>query len=806
MTDFSPDKGGIGSNDSEIKPVSIDDQGSQIFPKQGAGDKPSSVQRGLFLKYVVMFVAVVSLALAINGASDIWFSYHEQQALLVRIQREQVRSAVDKISQFLTETMAGLSWETQLSWSDTTLNDWQFDAVRVMRQVPALTEIVQLDATGREQFRMSREAPDVIESHVDHSHDAAFIQAMAHKVYYGPVYFVAESQPHMTIAMAGVGPEFGVVVGQVNLTFIWDVVSQIRVGKRGQAYVIDEAARLIAHPDISLVLRKTDMSGLKQVQKARSDLSQMQAVRSGKFTEQPDQSFQGVEMQGVDIAGRSVMSAYAEVTPPGWLVFADLPADEAYAPLYSSVLRSGAVILVALALAVFAGLLLARRMVIPIRALHDGAVRIGGGDLSQRISINSGDELEALGDQFNSMAARLQESYASLEGKVEERTRQLGAANQAKSRFIAAASHDLRQPLHALGLFVAQLHGKLRAAERSQIIGRIEEALAAMNQLFSALLDISKLDAGATTVNITVFPAAQLLAHAETTFAGTAVEKGLTFRVLPSNAWVRSDFILLEQAVFNLINNALRYTRHGGVLVGCRRRGGDLRIEVWDTGVGIAADQHDKIFGEFYRLGEPDRDRRGGLGLGLAIVDRVCRLLDHPVAIKSIVGRGSVFAITVPTAPANKKAVEVAVVRRPQPSIPSDKLVLVIDDDPLVREGMGGIFRKWGCRVITATGDGDALKAATEQDERPDLIISDYYLPNSRNGIDTIEWLRGQLSADIPAFLISGDTDPATLHEAKAKGFFLLHKPVNPMALRAMFNQAIKPVPRAVVHKLSAAE
>ena len=807
MTDFSLDGGGAGSNDSGIRPISVDDQDSRVSPKRGAGVRPPPKHSGLFLKYVVMFVAIVSLALAINGASDIWFSYHEQQDLLVRIQREQVKSAVDKIGQFLNEIMAGLSWETQLSWSDTTLNDWQFDAVRVMRQVPALTEIVQLDATGHEQFRMSREAPDVIESHVDHSQEAAFIQAMANKVYYGPVYFIDESQPHMTIAMAGVGPEFGVVVGQVNLTFIWDVISQIRVGKHGQAYVVDEAARLIAHPDISQVLRKTDMSGLKQVQTARSGLSRMQAARSGKFTDQPDQLFQGVDMRGIDITGRSVLSAYAEVTPPGWLVFAELPADEALcARCTVPLLRSGVVILVALVLAIFAGLLLARRMVVPIRALRDGAVRIGSGDLGQRISINTGDELEALGDQFNAMAARLQESYAGLESKVEERTRQLEAANQAKSRFIAAASHDLRQPLHALGLFVAQLHGKLRAAERSQLIGRIEDALSAMNELFSALLDISKLDAGATTINITVFPVAQLLAHAETTFAGAAREKKLSFRALPSDAWVRSDFILLQQIVFNLVQNALRYTRSGGVVVGCRKRGDQLRIEVWDSGIGIAADQHDKIFGEFYRLGEPDRDRRAGLGLGLAIVDRLCRLLGHPIEVKSTVGKGSVFAVTVPLAPANKRAIEASIVPRAQPSLSHDKLVLVIDDDPLVLEGMSGIFRKWGCRVVTADSDSKALKAATEQDDVPDLIISDYHLANGRTGIETIEWLRGELSAPIPAFLISGDTDPATLHEAKVKGFHLLHKPVDPMALRAMFNQAVKPVPRAVVRKLPDAE
>jgi signal transduction histidine kinase/ActR/RegA family two-component response regulator len=742
----------------------------------------------LFRKYVAMFLAVVSLALAINGASDIWFSYQEQKALLFRIQRGQAESAAEKIGQFLNEITAGLAWETQLSWNDNSLGEWQLDAVRLLRQVPALTEIVQLDSNGREQFRTSREAPDVIGSRSDHSKEAAFVQAMANKVYYGPVYFIGESEPYMTIAKAGVRPEAGVIIGQVNLTFIWDVVSQIKVGKHGEAYVVDEAARLIAHPDISQVLRKTDMSGFVQVQ----------AARAKGLPDQP--------LQGVGIKGRKVLTAYAEVTPPGWLVFAELPLDEANAPLYDSALRSAILILVALLLAIFAGFFLARRMVVPIRALRDGAVRIGSGDLGQRIAINTGDELEALGDQFNAMAARLQESYAGLEGKVEERTRQLEAANQAKSRFVAAASHDLRQPLHALGLFVAQLHGKLHAAERSQIINRIENALSAMNQLFSALLDISKLDAGATTINVTVFPVAQLLAHAETTFAGAAREKKLSFRAMPSDAWVRSDFILLQQIVFNLVQNALRYTRRGGVVVGCRKRGDQLRIEVWDSGIGIAADQHDKIFGEFYRLGEPDRDRRAGLGLGLAIVERLCRLLGHPIEVKSTVGNGSVFAVTVPLAPANKRAIEASIVPRAQPSLANDKLVLVIDDDPLVLEGMSGIFRKWGCRVVTADSDSKALKAAAEQDDLPDLIISDYHLANGRTGIETIEWLRGELSAQIPAFLISGDTDPATLHEAKVKGFHLLHKPVDPMALRAMFHQAVKPVPRAVVRKLPDAE
>jgi signal transduction histidine kinase/ActR/RegA family two-component response regulator len=765
--------------------MAVDVTAREIAPVAGRG------QGRLFPKYVALFLAVVAIALVPNGIMDVLLSYQEQKDLLFRIQREQAKSAAEKIGQFVKEIEGQMSWATQLPVATESDDEWRFDAVRLLRQAPAVTEFTHLDPNGRERFRMSREAMDVIGSLSDFSHDPVFTDAKADKVYYGPVYFVHGSEPYMTIAVAGARADQGVVVAQVNLKFIWEVVSQIKVGNRGQAYVVDSRGQLIAHPDISLVLRKTDISRLAQVQAASE-------VSLPKTSEYP--------IVATDLNSHKVLTAYARVQPLGWTVFADLPIEEAYAPLYETLIRSGILLLAALTVAIFAGLFLARRMVVPIRTLSKGAAEIGGGDLTKRIVINTGDELEALGDQFNAMAARLQESYAGLESKVEERTRQLEAANQAKSRFVAAASHDLRQPLHALGLFVAQLHGRLRAAERSQIISRIEAALSAMNELFSALLDISKLDAGATTVNITVFPVAQLLAHAETTFAGAAREKKLSFRALPSDAWVRSDFILLQQIVFNLVQNALRYTHGGGVLVGCRKRGDQLRIEVWDSGIGIPPDQHDKIFGEFYRLGEPDRDRRAGLGLGLAIVDRLCRLLDHPIEVKSIVGKGSVFAVTVPHAPADKRAIEASIVPRSQPSLSHDKLVLVIDDDPLVLEGMGGIFRKWGCRVVTADSDSKALKAATAQDDVPDLIISDYHLANGRTGIATIEWLRGELSAQIPAFLISGDTDPATLHEAKVKGFHLLHKPVDPMALRAMFNQAVKPVPRALVRKLPDAE
>ena len=743
-------------------------------PAAGREAHAPAVARGrLFRRYVALFLVVVGLASIPNGLLDAWFSYQEQRTLLVRIQGEQANSAAEKIGQFVKEIEGQLAWATQLPLQANAADEWSFDAVRLLRQAPAVTEVAQLDGSGRERYRMSRQAMDIIGSMADFSHDPAFIEAMANKVYYGPVYFVRESEPYMTLAVAGGQSDHGVIVAQVNLKFIWDVVSQIKVGNRGRAYVVDARGRLIAHPDISLVLRNSDLSRLAQVKAAR-------ALQGSEGSEESERS-----SVAVDLKGREVLSAYAPVAPVGWLVFAEMPVEEAYAPLYATVIRSGLLLLAGVALAFFAGLLLTRRMIVPIRTLSDGAARIGSGNLARRISIKTGDELEALGDQFNNMAARLQESYATLESKVEERTRQLEIANLAKSRFLATASHDLRQPLHALGLFVAQLHGRIRADERRRLMAGIDSALSAMNELFNALLDVSKLDAGVLNPNLAAFPVAQLLKQVETTFAGAAREKGLFLRVVANGAWVRSDFILLERIVFNLVSNAVRYTNKGGLLVGCRRRGERLRIEVWDTGPGIPADRHQHIFGEFYRLGEPDHDQRGGLGLGLAIVDRLSRLLDHPVGLTSTLGKGSCFSVSVPTADGRDETARPAASVAARLDASDGKLVVVIDDDPLVLEGMVGLFRSWGCRVVTGSTDRAALAGLAEYGHPPDVIISDYHLRDGKTGIEAITELRTALSAPIPAFLMSGDTDPGPLQDATANGYPLLHKPVSPMALRS---------------------
>jgi signal transduction histidine kinase/CheY-like chemotaxis protein len=742
------------------------------------GQSPD-VQGRLFRKYLMLIVTVIAVPLLANGAYEIWSTYQLHKASLIQLQKSQAEAAAGKIAQFIKEIENQVGWMTQLAVASPSLEQRRFDARLLLRQVPAIAEFIQTDGNGRERLHVSRLAMDVVDSGIDLSAEPKFTQAASGRVYYGPVNFRRESEPYMTLARGGVRRDTGVSIAEVNLKFIWDVVSLIKVGEKGRAYVVDSNGRLIAHPDISLVLRNTDLSALEQVRAARVATAAP-----------PEQS-----QTASDVYGRPVLTAHAAIAPLDWHLFVELPFGEAYAPVYASLLATGLVLLAGLVLAAVSSLVLSRRMVRPIHQLQTGAAQIGAGALDHRIRIATGDELQALGEQFNSMAAQLEQSYATLERKVDERTKQLQLANLAKSRFLAAASHDLRQPLHALGLFVAQLRPKSDPAERTKIVARIDTAVSAMNELFNALLDISKLDAEVLTPALIKFPIAQVMRRVEPTFEAAAAAKGLSLRFVPSDAWVRSDFILLERILLNLVSNAVRYTERGGVVIGARRRGAHLRLEVWDTGSGIPEDQRENVFGEFYQLG--GARGAGGLGLGLAIVDRLCDLLRHPIELTSRVGKGSRFAVLLPCVPAEDSAM-VPPAGRTFDDACTGKVVVMIDDDVLVRDGMRGLLQGWGCEPVMADSADTALDLLARLGRRPDAIISDFRLQGGRTGIEAIARLRGVYGAGLPAFLVSGDTAPEPLRAATVSGNHLLHKPVQPIRLRALLSQVLKAGARRV--------
>lgn len=357
-------------------------------------------------------------------------------------------------------------------------------------------------------------------------------------------------------------------------------------------------------------------------------------------------------------------------------------------------------------------------------------------------------------------------------------------ANSAKTRFMAAASHDLRQPLHALGLFIGALEHTSKTAEERGIIENIRASAHATEELLDAMLDISKIDASVIHPVIGPVSLQPLFEKLEREYSALARQRGLSLRIVPTTLIVESDPTMLERILRNLISNSLRYTSHGGALLGCRKRGADARIEVYDTGIGIPADKIDAIFQEFYQLHNPERDSRKGLGLGLTIVERLAQLLGHHLEVRSTVGRGSRFSIELPSLPSPHP-----VIMAPDP--PGTEhldgiFVLLFDDDATILTATERLLRRWGCDVAATGSLEEALRKVSER--TPEVILCDYRLPGGQNGIEVIKRLQRHGGSAIAGIIITGDTAPERLRECQAAGYPVLHKPVRPARLRALLS------------------
>jgi signal transduction histidine kinase len=631
----------------------------------------------LFRKYALGFVGLVAGSLLISDVIQGYLSYRDKNQSVLSSAQDSATAAASTIERFMAEATAQFGGMVQNAPASLSEDQRKTQFQSFLTTHPAFTEIRYLDASARLLFRVSQSSPPHI---LATGEDPAAKSLLAipetgtnFSSAYGPVYFqepcshmtfsrgginggrsvpnaiiVCESQlggarPTMTIAIANRGEAGGVSVAVVTLTFIQQVVSGIRLGASGRAYVVDARGIAIAHPNAKVVSQATDLSRLTQVRSALSGPSGAARATTAR-----------------DLQGNDVLTAYRRIQKPySWAVFVEQPTAEAFAPIYQSLFVTGVLLLVALIPALLLSIFFARRMARPIQTLHVAASQIGSGTWERRIDIRTGDELEELAETFNQMATRLRESYNNLEQQVVERTHELGeaitqleSASQHKSDFLANMSHELRTPLNAIigfsEVLLERMFGEINAKQKEYL----QDILSSGRHLLSLIndiLDISKVEAGRMELQPGAVDLRFVLQNAISLIRERATRQGIsvTLDVDATVGTIEADERRVKQILFNLLSNALKFTPAGGrVTLTAARIDNAVQISVRDTGIGIRSEDQDRIFEEFQQAG-PGKAVEG-TGLGLALAKRFVEMHGGRIWVESTVGAGSNFTFTLP--------------------------------------------------------------------------------------------------------------------------------------------------------------
>src|SRR2546426_4706388 len=619
---------------------------------------PPRLHHRLIWKYTAVVVLLVAAAIVSVGVTELYFSYEDSKLAVTGVEADKAASAAVSIDQFVREIVDDLdSVAGSRVDSDHVVRLQEFDGL--LKRQKVFSELIYLDANGRDcvhAYSFEINKLETLTCGSDRSGSPEFLRTKAQARYFGDVVFDdRDARPHMTMAVAEHAPGAGVIVADVDLRTVVDAIDRARIGEAGYAYAVNAKGELIAHPDKNRVLKHTNLAALPQVR----------AALTGAATARAEVVTNGRDPDGID-----VLSAYQRVEAPGWWVFVEEPLSEAFAPIEAAIWRTALLLLIFLVVAIATSVLLARNLVRPIESIQVAAAKIGSGALDQRIKMSSRDELGALAEEFNRMAARLEASYSGLEqevqartrelasalGELDEKTRELEKASDHKSEFLADMSHELRTPLNAISGFSQVLRKQLLGEINEKQAEYLDDILASARHLLSLIddvLDLAKVEAGQIELEVTPFSLREALERGAGIVRERATREDVRVSVSsdPGADTVIGDERRIRQVVINLLSNAVKFAPAGSTGdVAAARVDGEVRVSVSDSGPGIAPEDQVRIFEEFQQAAA-GREQREGTGLGLALSRRLVELHGGHIWVDSEIGKGSTFVFTLPVPP-----------------------------------------------------------------------------------------------------------------------------------------------------------